>query len=148
MVIRERLYTAEDLWEISHFPENAEKRLELVDGVIIEMPPAGGEHGGLGMEAGRVVGNHVKEHKSGYVTAAETGYILYKNPDGRDTVLAPDVGFVRADRLPDGLPKKYIPCAPDLAIEIVSPNDKAAEIHRKISAEAPGFSDGEEARRL
>jgi Uma2 family endonuclease len=66
------------------------------------------------------------------VTAAETGYVLHRSDDGKDTVRAPDVGFVSKARLPAGLPKGYIPFAPDLAVEVVSPNDKAAEIQTKI----------------
>jgi Uma2 family endonuclease len=107
--------------------------LELVEGVLIEMTPAGGEHGGLASEALRLIANNVRERKLGYTTAAETGYILFKNPNGKDTVRAPDVGFVAAHRLPKGLPSSYIPCAPDLAVEVVSPNDSAAEIHDKVS---------------
>ncbi|MEO8394955.1 MAG: Uma2 family endonuclease, partial [Chloroflexota bacterium] len=68
----------------------------------------------------------------GYTTAAETGYILFKNPTGKDTVVAPDVGFISKQRLPQGLPKGYIPVAPDLAVEVVSPGDRADEIDQKV----------------
>jgi Uma2 family endonuclease len=129
---KSRLYTAEDLWELSHSREYPEKRLDLIDGMLIEMPLAGGKHGGLALHAGRLIGNHVDENELGYVTAAGTGYRLFKNPEGKDTVLAPDVGFVRKDRLPDDLPDGYIPFAPDLAVEVVSPNDSAAEVHNKV----------------
>jgi Uma2 family endonuclease len=132
MTVMEKLYTAEDLWELSHSREYAEKRLELIEGELIEMSPAGGKHGGLASQMDRLVGNHVDDNDLGYVTAAETGYTLFKNPDGKDTVLAPDVGFVRKDRLPEGLPDGYVPLAPDLAVEVVSPNDSAAEIHNKV----------------
>lgn len=133
MAVLERLYTAEDLWLLSHLPENADKRLELVEGVLIEMPPSGGLHGGTASKSDRRVGNFVEDHQLGYVTAAETGYILFKNPNGKDVVRAPDVGFVAAHRLPDGLPEKYIPFAPDLAIEVVSPNDSADDIRDRVA---------------
>jgi len=133
MAIQERFYSAEDLWVLSHATEYSEQRLELIEGVLVVMSPAGGKHGGLAFELAFAVGGFVKEHDLGYVTAAETGYILFKNPHRGDTVLAPDVGYVRADRLPDGLPDQYIPLAPDLAIEVVSPNDTASEIHDKVT---------------
>jgi Uma2 family endonuclease len=133
MAIQERVYSAEDLWELSHRREYADKRLELVEGVLIEMSPAGGKHGGLASKADRRIGDFVEEHDLGYTTAAETGFILFKNPNGKDTVRAPDVGFVAAHRLPDGLPEGYIPFAPDLAVEVVSPTDTADEIHEKVS---------------
>jgi Uma2 family endonuclease len=131
--VQEKLYTAEDLWELSHRPENEGRRLELSEGVLIEMSPAGGKHGGIALDLGSLVRSHVKEHNLGYTTAAETGYILFKNPHGKDTVRAPDVGFVSAARLPEGLPDGYIPVAPDLAIEVVSPDDSADEIEKKVN---------------
>ncbi len=133
MSIREKFYTAEDLWELSHLPGNAEKRFELSEGELIEMPPAGGEHGGVTLNLSQPIWAFVRQHDLGYVTAAETGYILFKNPHGADTVRAPDFGFVAKERLPEGLPQGYIPLAPDLAVEVVSPNDAADEIQRKVS---------------
>jgi len=130
--LQERLYTVEDLWEISHLPENVDKRLHLIEGEIYEMPPTGGEHGGITLDLGSWVRGHVKANNLGYTTAAETGYILFKNPNGKDTVVAPDVGFISKQRLPQGLPKGYIPVAPDLAVEVVSPSDRADEIDQKV----------------
>jgi len=133
MVIREKLYRVADLWEISHRPENDAKHIELVEGVIIMAAAVGGKHGGIALKLGRVVGDFVDEHHLGYTTAAETGFILEENPDGRDTVRAPDVGFIRAERLPEGLPDQYVPLAPDLAVEVVSPYDTASDIHEKVA---------------
>src|SRR6185369_10309656 len=62
--------------------------------------------------------------------------ILFKNPDpdGKDIVRAPDVGFVRADRVPEELPDRgYVPFAPDLAVEVVSPDDSADEVAQKVA---------------
>jgi Uma2 family endonuclease len=132
MVVQEKFYTADDLWELSHLPENSDKRLELIEGVIREMSPSGGKHGGVAGVAYVLIHVHVQQNDLGYCTAAETGYTLYRNPAGKDTVRAPDVGFVRAERLPDGLPSGYIPFAPDLAVEVVSPNDTAQDIHDKV----------------
>jgi Uma2 family endonuclease len=105
----------------------------LVEGVLIEMSPAGAKHGGLAMKSGRFIDIFVEENHLGYTTAAETGYILFKNPNGKDTVRAPDIGFIAAHRLPDGLPDGYVPFAPDLAVEVVSPNDSADDIHEKVA---------------
>jgi Uma2 family endonuclease len=132
MVVQVKFYTADDLWEISHLPENAEKRFELSEGMLIEMSPTGGKHGGVAFDFGLLIGSFVREHDLGYMTAAETGFILYKNPHGKDTVRALDIGFVAKERLPDGLPDGYVPLAPDLAIEVVSPNDDASEVQQKV----------------
>jgi Uma2 family endonuclease len=132
MVVREKFYSADDLWELSHDPEYDEMRLELSEGNLIIMSPAGGKHGGLATDLSVYIHQHVKPRRLGYVTAAETGYILYKNPSGKDTVRAPDVGFVRAERLPEGLPDGYIPFAPDLAVEVASPNESGDDIQHKV----------------
>jgi Uma2 family endonuclease len=132
MVIREKFYSAEDLLEMSGSPAYTEMRMYLIEGVLTVMSPAGAKHGGYASKLDRKVGNFVEERQLGYMTAAETGYILFKNPNGKDTVLAPDVGFIAAQRLPDGLPDGYIPFAPDLAIEVVSPTDKPKAIEEKI----------------
>jgi Uma2 family endonuclease len=132
MVVREIFYTADDLWELSHLTEYDEMRLELSEGNLIIMSPAGGKHGGLAGEIYVYVHQHVKPRNLGYVTAAETGYILHRNPSGKDTVRAPDVGFVSAERLPDGLPDAFIPFAPDLAVEVASPNESGDDIQDKV----------------
>jgi Uma2 family endonuclease len=133
MVIQEKFYTAEEFWEFSHRPENVDKRLELVEGEIREMTPAGGEHGEITFDFGLVIGNFVKERKLGRVTAAETGYILYTDPiTGKDTVRGPDIGFVSIERAPQPFSGKFIPMPPDLAIEVVSPDDRADEIDAKV----------------
>jgi Uma2 family endonuclease len=131
--IREKFYSAEELWELSHDPENDAKRFELSEGVLIEMSPASLKHGTLALKLGRIVGDFVDENDLGITTAAETGFILFKNPNGKDTVRAPDVGFVAKVRVPDELTDGYAPFAPDIAIEVVSPNDDAVDLEQKIS---------------
>lgn len=130
---QQRLYSAEELWELSHNPVVADLRLELLDGELKLMPPSTGIHGGSASTLNVYLGIFVLQHKIGYLTTAETGYVLHKNPSGRDTVYAPDIGFVLAERLPDGLPDEYIPFAPDLAVEVVSKNDSAEEVLRKVN---------------
>jgi Uma2 family endonuclease len=71
----------------------------------------------------------VEDHDLGVVFAAETGFQLARAPD---TVRAPDVSFVRKERLPEGdLPTGYWPGPPDLAVEVMSPNDSKPEVERK-----------------
>ncbi len=126
MAVQERLYTAEDLWELSH--KESHKRFELMRGVIVEMAPPGGVHGETAGEIYAWLRTYIKQHQMGRLTI-ETGYILSPDPY---TILAPDVAFVTRDRAPEPLPEKYVPFAPDLAIEVVSPGDTAAEIQDKI----------------
>jgi Uma2 family endonuclease len=129
MVISAKGHTEKDLWEISHHPDNEGKRFVLIEGVIVEMSPTGWKHGKVTMELGRLIANYVVEHQLGEVTAAETGFSL--SGDGLN-VLAPDIGFIAKARVPDDLPKGYVPLSPDFAVEVVSPGNSAGEIRMKI----------------
>jgi Uma2 family endonuclease len=132
MAVRERLYTAQELWEFSHRPGES-ARYELTEGQLALMSPAGGEHGDLASELDMRIRMFAKQHRLGHVSAAETGFILHRSSDDkRDTVRAPDVGFIVLARWPGKLPKGYIPTAPDLAVEVVSPGDSRRDIREKL----------------
>ena len=118
------LLTADDL---ERMPQDDAVRLELDQGELISMPPAGGEHGETGYEIGRIVGNHVRAHNLGRCFNSETGFRL-----SHDTVRAPDFAFIRSDRAPKGRTIGFVPMAPDLAVEVFSPSDSPAQLMRKI----------------
>lgn len=104
-------------------------RCELVRGELIMMTPAGFRHGCVAGSISRVLGNYVSEHLLGVVTGAETGFHIHRDPD---TVRAPDVAFVRAQRVPATQPTGYFPGPPDLAVEVLSPGDRASELLAKV----------------
>jgi len=104
-------------------------RCELVRGELLEMIPPGFEHGRVTMNLATPLAQHVKTNRLGTVVAAETGFLLSSEPD---TVRAPDIAFVRASR-PDGPLRGYYPGAPDLAVEILSPDDRPGYVREKIS---------------
>ncbi len=122
----ERLITADELLEISARDEN---RYELIQGKVRVMSPAGGEHGSFAMAIGARIHIFVSDHQLGTTFAAETGFVLERNPD---TVRAPDVAFVRKQRIPKPMTTRYFPGAPDLAVEVVSPGDRADEVQDKV----------------
>ena len=73
---------------------------------------------------------HVRANKLGRVYAAETGFRLALDPD---TVRAPDVAFVRQERIEEvGKVEGYWPGAPDLAVEVISPGDLYTEVEEKV----------------
>ena len=92
--------------------------------------PAGFRHGDVAMSLALVIGQFVRNHNLGRVLAAETGFKLFTNPD---TVRAPDVAFVRHDRIPDPPPRGFAPFAPDLAVEVLSPDDRRGEVLEKVA---------------
>ena len=75
---------------------------------------------------------HVKSGRLGVVCGAETGFVLATDPD---TVLAPDIAFVRRTRIPPaGRPRTFWNGAPDLAVEVVSPGDTRTDVTDKVTA--------------
>jgi Uma2 family endonuclease len=119
------MVTAQELWQLS----GGEKEHELVKGELIEMTPPGGSHGTVAAKITWLLLNFVKPHNLGEVMV-ETGFQLTSNPD---TVRGPDVSFISAAKIPSGGPPAgYISGPPDLAVEIVLPNDTASEIQNKV----------------
>lgn len=106
------------------------KRTELVRGQLVVREPAGQQHGYVAMEIGAAILQYVKAHTLGVVYAAETGFTLFRNPD---TVRAPDVAFVRTERIPDHSKRGFAELAPDLAVEVLSPDDTKPEVRDKVA---------------
>jgi Uma2 family endonuclease len=125
MSVASGLFTADDLWNM---PDG--KHYELVKGGLHYMPPAGGEHGEVTVNLTGPMWSHAKTHELGKVLAAETGFVLMRDPD---TVRGADIAFVHKDRIPaGGIPRKFIPFAPDVAVEVVSPSDRMEEVEQKV----------------
>jgi Uma2 family endonuclease len=121
-----RLMTADELLRLPR----GRFRYELVKGELITMSPAGSEHGAIVVNMTVLLAQHVKANNLGVVFGAETGFKVAENPD---TVLAPDVAFISQEHIPEsGIPKKYWPGAPDLAVEVLSPGDTAREVEQKV----------------
>lgn len=125
---KEGLVTAVDLYNM---PDHG-GRQELVKGEIVPMSPASTKHGLVAFRLAFEIGKFVEKEALGTIYAAETGFTLARDPD---TVRAPDVAFVSADRIPEaGVPETgFWAIAPDLVAEIVSPNDRASEVHDKVA---------------
>ena len=121
-----KLVTAE---ELLHMPDDG-WRYELLEGRLVKMAPAGRVHGKYAMRLGWRMAQHVEAHQLGEVSAAETGFILATDPD---TVRAPDAAFVSRERI-EGVEEGpgYWPIAPDLAVEVISPNDTYTEVESKV----------------
>lgn len=120
------LMTAEELLR-ANIPD---KRTELVRGVLMVREPAGSMHGLVAMNLGAELTVYAKRTGAGGVFAAETGFKLATDPD---TVRAPDVAFVRRERMPPSGTTGYAVMAPDLAVEVLSPGDRPGEVLAKVA---------------
>jgi Uma2 family endonuclease len=119
-----RLITAE---ELSDYPDS--RYLELVRGVPRVCEPPGGLHGLLaGKIAARLL-DHVERFGLGSVLV-ESGYVLEREPD---TVRGPDVSYISTSRLaPERIPIQFIDGAPDLAVEVLAPDDRWSDVEEKV----------------
>jgi Uma2 family endonuclease len=118
-----RLWTDDELLALP-----GDGKYELVDGELRHMSPSGGRHGAVVAELLVRIGTFVRERGLGYVFDGQTGFRL---PDGN--LRSPDVSFVAAPRLPDGVPAGFLHVAPDLAAEVLSPSDRAADVAHKVA---------------
>jgi len=118
--------TAEELLHLNI----QDKRSELVRGVLYVREPAGFRHGDVAMQFGLVVGGFVRQHKLGRTFAAETGFTLQRGPD---TVRAADVAFISTERLPDRDTRGFAEVAPDLVVEVLSPDNRPGEVLAKVA---------------
>jgi len=107
----------------------ADKRVDLVRGILRVREPAGYLHGEITARLCKLLMDHVDARALGRVLAAETGFKLNADPD---TVRAADIAFIRQARLPDPRPAGYAALAPDLAVEVLSPGDRPGEVLAKV----------------
>jgi Uma2 family endonuclease len=126
-VNRPALVTAEELLRLN-LPN---KRTELVDGQLFIREPAGPRHGEAAVRLAAAIVAFVYPRKLGRVFAAETGFWLHTNPD---TVRAPDIAFVSIDRFPHVPERGFATMAPDLAVEMLSPDDRPRDVREKVAA--------------
>lgn len=118
--------TAEDLLHLNI----QDKRSELVRGVLYVREPAGFRHGDVAMQIGALIAVFVRERKLGRCVAAETGFTLQRGPD---TVRAADVAFISTERLPDRYTRGFSEIAPDLVVEVLSPDSRPGEVLAKVA---------------
>ncbi|MEN3000782.1 MAG: Uma2 family endonuclease [Armatimonadota bacterium] len=108
------------------------KRAELWRGEVREYMPAGPKHGKIAAALTVRLGARLLNTREGVLFAAETGFVV---PRGEEhDVLAPDVAFIRKERLPEGeFPPGFCRVVPDLVVEVVSPNDPYTELRQKVA---------------
>ena len=130
MVVRAHARTAEALL---YLPDDG-MRHELVRGELRVMVRPGAEHGRVAATVAGLLFVHTRETEAGITSAAETGFLLSRDPD---TVRAPDAAFVASERAEAvGRTERYWPGAPDFVAEVLSPGDIFAEVEAKCAAQS------------
>lgn len=122
-----QLMSAEEVWEL---PERPGMTYELIDGELHEVPGATALHSLIAALIYRLMDDFARQRDLGLVFPDGVAYVLRRDPD---QVRIPDVSFVAWSEVPgDGVPEGFWEGPPTLAVEVISPNDRAVDIHRKV----------------
>lgn len=122
----EGLMTADELLRVN-IPD---KSTELVRGRLVVREPPSTNHGRVQSNLNLLVAGFVRAHRLGAVFGQDTGFRIASDPD---TVRAPDLAFVKRERVSRIPPRGYAAMAPDLVAEILSPDDRPAEVLAKVA---------------
>lgn len=115
--------------EYRRLPDGDGFREELVRGRLVREPWPAPLHGRLQVRLAHLLNAHVEAGDLG-VVLSDVGFVLARDPD---TVRAPDLAFVARARVPrDPYAGGFWEMAPDLAVEIVSPSNRAGEVQGRI----------------
>ena len=118
------LLSGEELYKMSN-----SGRSELVKGELIRMAPAGHPHGFIEFNIGGILYAFVRQHKLGRVIGGEVGIYTNRNPD---TVRGADVAFISNERLAQVKSSSYLDVAPELVVEVLSPDDSWSGMMEKL----------------
>jgi Uma2 family endonuclease len=102
---------------------------ELVDGKIVPMSPAGGVQGFIEARLVTALYHFVQEYSLGWVMTGEVGIYTRRKPD---RVRGADVVFLSKERWPGRPPKGFLEVAPELVVEIMSPNYRWQDVRQKL----------------
>jgi Uma2 family endonuclease len=104
-----------------------DQEYEVVNGILEAKEMAGARHGGITARLLTKLGAYLEVEGIGDLYTPDTTFIIGKNER------LPDIGFVSAERIPeDGEPEGIWQIAPDLAIEVISPNDFYEKVKQKL----------------
>ena len=120
----ERLITGEELLRRPDL-----NPCELVDGRVVPTMPTGDEHADVEYELGMRLRAYGKETGRGRAVGGEVGIYIRRNPD---TVRAADIVFISKERDRRPRAKGYFEIAPELVVEVLSPDDRMSRVREKL----------------
>ena len=130
-MVMEKQFISADMF-LEYVQQIDDRIVELVEGVIVDMSRPGWEHGEILSLIHSRIAVHVYENRLGRVAVGDTGFVLERREDGKDTVRGLDLAFVAKEKASDHLSSGWTTIAPDLAVEVVSPSNEAKDIRKRI----------------
>ena len=121
---QDQLITGEELSRMSDLGP-----CELVEGRIVPMPPTSYTHGEIETDVSAALNGYARQTRKGRVMGGEVGIYVRRDPD---TVRAADVLFISHERYSRRESKSYLDVAPELVVEILSPDDLWSEVMDKL----------------
>jgi Uma2 family endonuclease len=121
----QKLVTGEELYRMGDIG-----RAELIDGVIKQYMPTGHPHAYHELLLGMYIMQFVLKHKLGRALSGEVGIYIRRNPD---TVRAADIAFISNERLAQATEKGFLDVAPELVVEVMSPEDSWSDVNDKLA---------------
>lgn len=112
--------------------QNADRLVELVEGVVFDMSRPGWEHCETLMQLASRIYSHVRERDLGRVAVGEADFVLERREDGKDTVRGLDLAFINKVKASEHVSSGWTTVVPDLAVEVISPSNEAADIQLKV----------------
>lgn len=107
-------------------------RVEIIEGELVEMAAVGGTHQLIGGNIYRVLDDHNQGHQLGLLSYDGLIFLMFSIEKRLKNSFVPDIAFIfTANILPSWNLDKPYPGVPDLAIEIISPDDNPIEVMRK-----------------
>lgn len=125
--VNAKILTAEEFARLPQPPDGSKQ--ELVQGVVVTMPPPSFYHGLVCSEFNFRLRQHVSPAGLGFVTCNDSGAVLFRDPD---TVRGPDVAFWSKQRLPAPPKGTYPAVVPDLVVEVLSPDEAFRSLFAKV----------------
>lgn len=127
MLIEQRS-TLADFKAFIELAENANKRFELLDGVIVEMNPPKPAHAYTSLEFYAAMREYARKTGLGLAFGDNVGYDL---PNGDSPI--PDASFVAKEQLRFPLPDAF-DFAPMVVVEVASPSNSERELLDKVES--------------
>ncbi len=131
MEVQEQFISADRFFELADAPEYQDRILELVHGALLEFPLFSIRHGVITARLALRIATFAERHALGE-SSIRAGFVLERNLTHGDTVRILDFAFV-AEAMACSTPYDALyEGGPDLAVEVISPNNKTSDTHLKV----------------